>query len=122
MKKIIQNKKIVILSGVALILCVGLLIWACKSCTSNDPYKGFSEEGMEVVDEKDEETSEDDKEENQMQEDETKAPSNWGENETPSLDGSDSQTQTPDNGSNNENNEETKDENPNTESGYGKPF
>ena len=126
MKKLIQNKKLVILSSVALILCVGIVVWACVSCTSNDPYKGFSEEGMDVVDVKKEETSEEnkdsDKEENQMSEDETKAPSNWGKEETPSLDAGGNQSQNPDNGSNNEEKEESKEENPNTESGYGRPF
>ena len=126
MKKIIRNKNVVILSVVVLILCIGILIWACSSCTGNDPYEGFSEDGMQVIDIPDEEDSQEDeapnKEENQMKEDEIKAPSNWGKNETPSLDGNGNQSQDSNEGSNDETNEGTKDENPNTENGYGKPF
>lgn len=126
MKKMIRNKKFVILSVITIILCIGVLIWACTSCTNNETYEGFSEDGMEVIDIQDEEDSQEDeasnKEESQMKEDETKAPSNWGDNETPSLDENGNQYQDSNEGSNDETSEDSKDDIPNTESGYGKPF
>lgn len=123
MKKLIRNKKLVILIAISLIICICVLIGLCISNTGKDPYEGFSEEGMQVIDVQDEDEDKDvSEEENQLKEEEIKAPSNWGENETPSLDGNGNQSQDSNEGSNNGTNEDSKDDNPNTEGGYGPLF
>lgn len=127
MKKLIQNKKLVFFSGVVLVLLIGAIIWACVSCSDNKPKDAFSEEGMNVVEEQDEdETDEMDGEsELEVEEEEIKAPSNWGDDNSSSIDSGGNLTQTPEDESEEgetDSKDEKEDEEADTTSGYGKPF
>lgn len=122
MGKLIQNKKLVIFSSVILILLIGVIIWACASCSGEKPHDAFSEDGMNVVEDQDNVMEEkDDDAKIQIQEEEIKAPSNWGD-DSPSLDVGGDTTQTPEDGEEEKQPDSKEDDEADTTSGYGKPF
>ncbi len=78
MKKILQNKTMIVVGCVLLVLLVGLIIWACRGCTDKepDPEYIFSEEGMTIEDVADD-IIDDDETKDTTQGNAITAPDNW---------------------------------------------